>query len=334
MVDQSVRDQFQVIQRAASGCDTVVAAGALQIATRSIAELLNIRYVFVGYAPVAFPSADLPPAKTTPGRSDPAIETDTRALWSAEAQRWNARFLETLNDERARLGFAPVDDIMRHIFTDRLWLASDPVLGPAPANSELRIVQTGAWFMRDDSILPESLQRFLDEGEPPIYFGFGSMRGADRTASRLVEAARALGRRAVLFQGWSNLAPIDSGPDCIGIGDVNHAELFRRVAVVVHHGGAGTTQAAARAGCPQVIVPHIYDQFYWGHRVQTLGVGCVGPTRDELTTQALVDVLREALDPSTARQAQLIASRMEQRGVQIAAQRLIDQSSRASEKAR
>jgi vancomycin aglycone glucosyltransferase len=324
LAEQSIRDQFRVLQDAARGCDVIVAAGALQIATRSVAELLNIPYVFVAYAPVAFPSADLAPARTIPRQTVSSTEADNRALWKAEAHSWNARFLTTLNEERAKLGLAAVDDVMRHIFTDEPWLATDAAVGPAPPNSELHIVQTGAWFMPDTAPLPTSLRHFIDQGEPPIYFGFGSMRGADQAARTLIEAARALGRRSILSQGWSNLAPIDADMDCISIGDINHAELFKRVAIVVHHGGAGTTQAAARAGCAQVIIAHSYDQFYWAQRVHESGIGIQGPARDRLTTDGLIESLCTALQSDATRQAQLLASQIEQHGVQIAAQRLTD----------
>ena len=38
------------------------------------------------------------------------------------------------------------------------------------------MVQTGAWMVADDRPLPGELEAFLDAGEPPLYFGFGSMR--------------------------------------------------------------------------------------------------------------------------------------------------------------
>jgi UDP:flavonoid glycosyltransferase YjiC (YdhE family) len=73
---------------------------------------------------------------------------------------------------------------------------------------------------------------------------------------------------------------------------------------VVHHGGAGTTATAARAGVPQVIVSHLTEQFYWGKRVASLGVGPRPMTRDSLTVRRLVDRLREALDPRVRARAQ------------------------------
>jgi vancomycin aglycone glucosyltransferase len=97
------------------------------------------------------------------------------------------------------------------------------------------------------------------------------------------------------------------------------------VAAILHHGGAGTTTAAARAGRAQVIIPHNYDQFYWAHRVQELGVGASGPTRDDLTVDALVPALRECLQPEVAARARSLASRIELYGAQIAAERLVSE---------
>ena len=148
------------------------------------------------------------------------------------------------------------------------------------------------------------------------------MRASDQTARMLVEAARALGLRSILYQGWANLAPGDAGNDCLLIGDVDHEKLFPRLAAIAHHGGAGTTTTAARAGKAQVIIPHNYDQFYWAHRVQQLGVGVSGITRDDLTVDTLVQALRDSLQPEVTLRAQALAGRMQPHGARVAAERL------------
>src|SRR5690606_36863098 len=128
---------------------------------------------------------------------------------------------------------------------------------------------------------------FLEAGDPPIYFGFGSMRAPQELGRVMVQTARALGRRALIARGWAGLSLPDDGPDCLAIDEVNQQALFKRVAAVVHHGGAGTTTAAALAGAPQVIVPQLYDQHYWAQRVQHLGIGTAHapgiPATDSLT---------------------------------------------------
>ena len=325
MADESVRGQFQVIAEAARGCDLLVAAGALQIAARSIAEARRIPYVFAAYCPAVLPSSKYPPPKMGGHYSFSLAEEENQQLWKEDEQEFNDRFGAVLNEERAKIGLDPVTSVQPHMFTDRPWLAADPVLAPAFPAAGLQVVQTGAWLLSDQTALPDDLENFLANGAPPIYLGFGSMRASEHAARVLVEAVRVLGLRSILFKGWANLLPSDMGDDCLSIGDLDHEKLLPRVAAIVHHGGAGTTTAAARAGRAQVIIPHNYDQFYWAHQVSQLGVGVSGPTRDDLTVDALVQALRECLEPGLTARAQSLAGRMELHGARIAAGRLVSE---------
>ena len=74
---------------------------------------------------------------------------------------------------------------------------------------------------------------------------------------------------SVVLRGTAGLA-IDH-PDVLLIDAVPHDWLFPRTSVAVSHGGAGTTAAALTAGTPQVVVPHMADQPFWGRRVHELG---------------------------------------------------------------
>ncbi len=322
LADQSVRAQFQVLAEAARGCDLVVGAGALQIALRSIAEAQKVPYVFAAYCPAVLPSAKYPPPKTGGSHPQSLAEAANQQLWKQNEDEFNARFGAVLNQEREKIGLGPVVSVRAYMFTDRPWLAADPVLAPAFPDAGMQVVQTGAWMLSDGAALPSDLEDFLAGGAPPIYLGFGSMQAYEETGRKLIEAARALGLRSILSQGWGDLAPGDGGDDCMSVGDVNHGKLFPRMAGIVHHGGSGTTTAAARAGRPQVAIPHNYDQFYWAHRVHALGVGVSGPTRDELTVEVLVQALRECLQPEIAAGAQALAGRIELHGARIAAERL------------
>jgi vancomycin aglycone glucosyltransferase len=140
----------------------------------------------------------------------------------------------------------------------------------------------------------------------------------------LIDAARAAGRRVILSQGWADLGLIDDAPDCTAIGDVNHQALFPRVAAVVHHGGAGTTTAAARAGVPQVAVPMFSDQFYWARRIGDLGIGSAVPVT-ELSADALATALRDALDPAIAGRAHSVALDVAADGAAVAARLLVEE---------
>lgn len=323
LASATVLGQFPILEQAAQGCDLIVAAGSLQLATRSIAESLKIPYVFAAYCPAVLPSANHPPAKLGDHYPQSATPEANLALWEEEEQSWNSLFRDPLNDERAKRGLQPVASVPRHIFTDRPWLAADPSLAPAGPTTELHITQVGAWRLRDERPLPDHVQKFLSSGEPPVYFGFGSMRSTEGNSRAIIESARALGLRSIVSQGWGNLAPIDEGSDCLCVDDLSHEQLFPRVAAIVHHGGAGTTTAAACAGKPQVIVPHLYDQYYFAYRMQQLHIGVAGPTSGELTTATMTSALRAVTSPDLGARAQAFASRLELRGAAVAADRLI-----------
>jgi UDP:flavonoid glycosyltransferase YjiC (YdhE family) len=82
----------------------------------------------------------------------------------------------------------------------------------------------------------------------------------------------------------------------MAVGPLPHASLFRRVSAVIHHGGAGTTTTAARAGTPQILVPHVLDQFHWAHRVERLGLGPPAIPRRRLEAGWLGATIRATRD--------------------------------------
>jgi vancomycin aglycone glucosyltransferase len=315
----TVATQFATVTAAAEGCDLVLGCGALQIAARSIAESRGIPYVYAAFCPTTLPSPHHAPPPLTLAPVD--VDADNHTLWERDALRWNDSFGAALNEHRASAGLAPVTDVRSHVLTDRPLLAADPTLGPWPEPADVSVSQTGAWILPDRSALSPPVRAFLDAGEPPVYLGFGSMRAPRDAGRQVVLAARALGRRAIVSRGWAGLAPPDDGPDCLSVGDVNQQALFRRVAAVVHHGGAGTTTAAALAGVPQVVVPRMYDQFYWARRVRDLGIGNAHPAADP-TADSLAAALRDVLRPEVAARAATVADAVRTDGVESAARRL------------
>lgn len=322
IMEETVATQFETITAAAQSCDLIVGATALQIATRSIAEHMGIPYFFAAYCPSVLPSpAHSPPILT--GLGDKSVTmTDYSDLWENDAARWNAQWKDILNAHRMRLRLDPVSEVRSHILTDQPWLACDPTLGPWSDPADQFVFQTGAWFLKDERPLDPELEAFLEAGDPPIYFGFGSIHAPQGLSEMMIQSARALGYRAILLRGWADLSLVDNEPDCIAIGEVNHRALFKRVAAVVHHGGAGTTHAATRAGAAQVVIPQHYDQYYWARRVQELGIGTTHisgiPSTDSLT-----GALKQTLQPNVTAHAHTVAAAMRDDGALIAAQRLL-----------
>lgn len=319
LIEDTVATQFETITKAAQGCDLIVGATALQVAAPSVAEKLRIPYVFAAYCPTVIPSPHHAPIPL-PGRS--ASSTDNRELWANDAEQWNATWGSSLNSQRAASGLPRVDDVRGYVLTSSPWLAADPTLGPWPVTPGDDVVQAGAWIVRDARPLAPEVEAFIVDGEPPVYFGFGSSRAAEGLSRAMIESARALGRRALVSRGWADLAPIDGESDCLTIGEVNQQALFPRVAAVVHHGGAGTTTAAALAGAPQVVIPQGYDQPYWARRVQELGIG-TAHAFGAPTTESLTAALDSTLRASVAMRAHSVARLVRRDGAALAARRLV-----------
>jgi vancomycin aglycone glucosyltransferase len=357
---QVMAAQYEAISAAVHfegmGCDVMVATGLFSsvAAARSVAEKQGMRYVLAAYCPLFLPSPYQRPFEY-PSHPHPPGVTDNQVLWDRDVQVMNELFGEGLNTLRASIGLPQVDNVRDYCYTDRPWLAADPVLAPwrqqaaapallhprhldscpaaAPAllhprhldscPANLDVVQTGAWILPDERPLPDELLAFLDAGAPPVYVGFGSLPAPKDFARMAMDVVRAQGRRVLISRGWAELAPVDDLEDCCVVGEVNQQALFPRVAAVVHHGGAGTTTAAARAGSPQVVVPQIADQPYWGSRVWDLGIGSAhgGPTP---TAESLSAALQSALKPGTRARSLAVANAIQSDGAMRAAKLLLE----------
>jgi UDP:flavonoid glycosyltransferase YjiC (YdhE family) len=119
---------------------------------------------------------------------------------------------------------------------------------------------------------PDDLLEFLSRGPPPIYVGFGAVAAVIRRRRLHEIIAAVAGRRALFFPGWSD---IDAGMlpgNFFVLGNTPHAWLFPHTCMVIHHGGAGTSHTAARAGVPSIPLPVAVDQFFWAGRLAAVGV--------------------------------------------------------------
>src|SRR6185312_17558699 len=71
---------------------------------------------------------------------------------------------------------------------------------------------------------------------------------------------------------WSKVQPEELPANFFLVRDTPHGWLFPQTSLVVHHGGAGTTHSAARAGVPSIVVPFAGDQPFWADRLRRLGI--------------------------------------------------------------
>jgi UDP:flavonoid glycosyltransferase YjiC (YdhE family) len=123
-------------------------------------------------------------------------------------------------------------------------------------------------------------------GEPLIYVTFGSvvahLREAQAAFRAALDAVAGLAVRVLLTVGRAfDRATLGPVPDNVRVEAwVPQDEVLRSAALVVCHGGSGTTFGALRAGVPLVICPLFADQSRNGEAVQRAGAGIVvaGPS--------------------------------------------------------
>jgi vancomycin aglycone glucosyltransferase len=288
---------FDPVARASEGCELIVGAG-LQFAGASVAQWRDVPYAHAVFCPCATPNSATPP---------PNVHRQTlprwinRLLWQAGGPMADLALRGHINRGRATLGLEALRNPINQILKGRTILAADRDLGPLPDDAPNKAVSTDAWVLDEPGALDPRVEAFLQKGPAPIYIGFGSMvapRVAELVA-QAVAAVRAVGRGAVIAGGWASLdRHIREADDVLTVDNVPHSLIFPRVAAAVHHGGAGTTTAAARAGVPQVLLPHILDQYYWAHRVEVLGLGPRALPVEHVTANELRERISRAVsDP-------------------------------------
>lgn len=156
----------------------------------------------------------------------------------------------------------------------------------------------------------EDVLSWIAAGTPPICFGFGSMlveSGAD-TITMIAEACAALGERALISAGVSQLDDIPNFEHVKVVRGVNYAAVFPACRAVVHH-GTSATAAGLRAGVPTLVLWKIPEQRLWGNAIKRLKIGlarCFSAT----TRESLTEDLRTILDPQCIARSSEIATRM------------------------
>ena len=290
---ENVGQQFSDLHAVAGGCDAIISAGT-QIAASSVAESLGVPHRFVAYDPTLLRSDWHPPVFCT--RPD-LPRWMNRLLWAFQGQILRLGMGRLINREREILGLSPKRDLYRLMLGANPILATDARLAPAPPDVE-GVDCIGCLHPFDEAPLPEKLDAFLGAGSAPVYIGFGSMTDPNPKSSTrlLLEAIDRAGVRAIISEGWAGLGGIALPEHVMIAGAVDHSTLFGRVSAIVHHGGAGTTTTAARAGRPQIVVPHVLDQFHWAGRVRSLGIGLGPILRRTLTVEGLAHALQSVCE--------------------------------------
>jgi rhamnosyltransferase subunit B len=301
----ALRESYEDILAASEGADLLVSHPLAAYATRLVAEKTGIPWASTVPVPMAFFSVyDLGMVNAAPFFLNhlrflgPTFWTALRWL-GKRATRFLAKPWYRL---RAEIGLPPTHEAnpLSDSHSASLVLALfSPVLADKQPDWPPQTVLTGFPLYDQDGEggLPPSLARFLDAGPPPIVFTLGSAVATDAGPffERSIAAAQLLGCRAVLIlKDAGNRLP--TLPE--GMAAFDHApfsELFPRAAVIVHHGGIGTTGLAMRSGRPMLVMPCAWDQPDHAERVTRLGIART-VSRNRYTPGRVAAELRELLD--------------------------------------
>lgn len=288
----------------ADGADLLVTGQTYHGLVANVAEYHDIPVAAVHHMPICVNGQLALPAIPS---SPPVVRATLRAAWWLYWQ-----ITKDVDDaQRSELGLpkasAPASKRMARRGSLEIQ-AYDPVCFPDLVTEwgGLRPF-VGALTMQLPTEADGDVAAWIAEGSPPVYFGFGStaMRSPSDTIAMIDAVCAQLGIRALVYSESHH----SHSQHVKLVGAVNYATVFPHCRAVVHHGGAGTTAAALRAGIPMVLLWDVADQPFWAAQVIRMEVGRArrlsSTTRDSLVTD-----LGKVLAPRFSARARAIAGRM------------------------
>ena len=328
------RIAVQVAQQALAACqgsDLIIHSFLFTTGGHAIARQLGIPDISAQTFPV------FAPTRAFPNVAFPAIPPG----WMSYFTHWLATqiFWYGGNSGYGRVRKATLGDLPRKLTwpfrqtperpRTPMLFAWSPTVIPVPPEWEKHIHVTGYWILNGESgYLPSAaLMEFLSAGEPPVCVSFGSMvnRNAKQIYHTVFEALATTHKRAVILSGWSELQDGERTDDIFVLNAAPHDWLFPRCRMVIHHGGAGTTAAGLYAGVPNIVVPFIADQPFWGRRVALLGAGPAPIPVKKLTTKTLIRALVESESSIIRARAKAVGCALRAEDGPVTAVKLIEQ---------
>lgn len=217
-----------------------------------------------------------------------------------------------------QMGLKTWEERIKEVPRPLIYAISD-MLDPQPIQSPFvrRVAPLGQSPKGKVEDLQVDLQKFLRRGPAPVAAGWGSLMpgtpGAEELLCKLLRALKVNGKRGVILGGWQNLHL--AGQELVETGSLRgfspkdadlsdfarkkvffaehapYAALLPECCCLVHHGGAGSTQAALRLGCPQVVAPLSLDQNSHSEVVVEMGVGLSLKSLSEMSTRDLTEAI-------------------------------------------
>ena len=282
-------------------------------------ERYGLPLVQVFVAPALIRSLEAPPApwkRHACGRLGKAFKKyRLPKLYAAFYE--NPYMLGHVNEQRRSLGLRTITSLQEHerLLAHSLGLFPDWYATPASDWPAIDLV--GFPTQPAFEPLPARLTHFLDTHDRPLVFTPGTgVRDVERFFAEARRCCQLLDRPGVFLSPHYNPAGAELGDRVLHLEFVELGSLLPRAALLVHHGGIGTTARAIQACIPQIISPQAFDQPDNGRRVSELGVGAV-LERTHLTGETLAAAARALL------QSQPVATRLRTLALRISGTRAI-----------
>ena len=282
-------EMYEVSEQLCSKNDLVI-GHYFHYPLNAAAERFGRAYVSIALVHGAVPSAFRPPSGV------PNLGTfGNRLAWRLARSVLNRKLKQYSDRLRQKNGIGVARDLIDNVWASPqlTLLAISPTICTRNQDWPDYYQVCGALDTKDTLLegeISKELQAVLDDGTPPIYMTFGSvLSGSDEkeTISLLSEAAKLASVRAVIQSpGWERCG-FKPTTGVYFVDSVPHAAIFPHCRAIVHHGGAGTSQSALRAGKPSVVVAHTAEQELWGRELKRIGVASKLLLRRKLTSSQL-----------------------------------------------
>ncbi|GHV64570.1 glycosyl hydrolase [Spirochaetia bacterium] len=272
-----VDSQFDEIIPALEENELLVCSNT-EFAAPHITEYCGKPHIRTGYAPL-LPGKRIPPA-VFPFLNPP--RTLVGLQWKILNAGLNMMVKKVLNKNRIKLNMEPIKDQGEYAPANaHNHMMFSQYLGETDRDWKYEWSIGGYCFNDIFSYNEIAYKNFMDfvkkDSRPTVFFTLGSCNTEERDTfcERLFEICCEQNYKLVVGCGWwkvgthlhnqGNLFLLDSA--------IPHYLILGACDAIIHHGGSGTTHSAARSGKPQMVLPLLLDQFYWGSRVGDLGLG-------------------------------------------------------------
>lgn len=301
-------------EEACRDADLIIHTFAHAVGAHTLAREKNIPDIHIQTFPMFAPTGDYPNV-TMPNLGSRFLNRLTHTLSMQITMLTSTIGFEQV---RRRAGspkrklYRPFKDDSHRLRTPIL-CAWSPSLLPPSSDWNPRVHVTGYYFLPENKSYspPLELDEFLKSGKPPVCVSFGSMvnKNAEKIDAVIRESLMRTNNRGTILSGWGS-AHRESTSEFLYLESAPHDWLLPKCKMIVHHGGAGTTSAGLRAGIPQVVVPFMADQPFWGNRVHAIGAGPKPIRVNQLSVEKMASAMAEAETNLILERAQVTGQRI------------------------